>query len=195
MAVTLMVATEKMRNIIYKYGLLFSIGMFLFFSFSSIALAVNYGEGTYNSGLYPAGTTTGSGSYACPSGTTGTYPNCIVSSCQPGTLFNTITGQPCTAYTLCQPGTLFSPTTGKPCTAYTSYALLTFSRTLKLISPRMTGNDVKDLQTYLNTHGYDVGTADGIFGNKTKSAVIAFQTANNLTPDGIVGPKTTQLMK
>lgn len=31
---------------------------------------------------------------------------------------------------------------------------------------------------------------DGIFGPKTKAAVIAFQTSHGLVPDGIVGPKT-----
>jgi len=64
------------------------------------------------------------------------------------------------------------------------------TRTLKLSTPIMIGDDVKLLQTYLSINGYDAGTPDGIFGNKTKSAVIAFQTANNLTPDGIVGPLT-----
>ena len=66
----------------------------------------------------------------------------------------------------------------------------TVTRILKLLVPRMIGDDVKSLQTYLSTNGYDVGTPDGIFGTKTQSAVIAFQTANKLTPDGIVGPLT-----
>lgn len=33
-------------------------------------------------------------------------------------------------------------------------------------------------------------TADGIYGPKTKSAIIQFQKNNNLVPDGIVGPRT-----
>jgi len=69
------------------------------------------------------------------------------------------------------------------------------TRILKLLIPRMIGDDVKSLQTYLSTNGYDVGNPDGIFGLKTQSAVIAFQTANNLTPDGIVGAKTLEMMK
>ncbi|PID83083.1 hypothetical protein CSB11_03145, partial [Candidatus Campbellbacteria bacterium] len=31
---------------------------------------------------------------------------------------------------------------------------------------------------------------DGIFGKRTKKAVINFQTANGLTKDGVVGSKT-----
>lgn len=46
------------------------------------------------------------------------------------------------------------------------------------------GADVRYLQTKLKL------TADGIFGVKTKAAVIAFQKSKGLTADGIVGPKT-----
>ena len=46
------------------------------------------------------------------------------------------------------------------------------------------------LQEFLNSHGYDCGTIDGIFGSKTEKAVKAFQKDNNLVADGIVGPKT-----
>jgi murein DD-endopeptidase MepM/ murein hydrolase activator NlpD len=47
--------------------------------------------------------------------------------------------------------------------------------------------DVKYLQKKL---GVATGGADGIFGPKTKAAVIAFQKKHGLTADGIVGPKT-----
>ncbi|AFM40708.1 cell wall-associated hydrolase, invasion-associated protein [Desulfosporosinus acidiphilus SJ4] len=53
-----------------------------------------------------------------------------------------------------------------------------------------TGSDVVQLQTELNYLGYNVGTADGIFGSKTKAGVMAFQTAESLSVDGIVGPIT-----
>lgn len=52
------------------------------------------------------------------------------------------------------------------------------------------GTQVKVLQWLLNDAGYDCGTADGIFGAKTLSAVKAFQKAKDLTPDGVVGAKT-----
>nr|MBK5235371.1 peptidoglycan-binding protein [Clostridium sp.] len=51
------------------------------------------------------------------------------------------------------------------------------------------GNDVKSLQTVLNTVGYKLST-DGIFGNLTVTAVKNFQGKNSLSADGIVGPKT-----
>lgn len=53
-----------------------------------------------------------------------------------------------------------------------------------------TGEQVKNLQEILNKLGFNSGTIDGIFGNKTAAAVKAFQTANGLTVDGIVGKNT-----
>ena len=64
------------------------------------------------------------------------------------------------------------------------------TRLLKRTSPYMRGDDVKALQSMLNVLGYDCGAVDGIFGNKTKAAVLAFQTAKGLVADGIVGPLT-----
>lgn len=49
---------------------------------------------------------------------------------------------------------------------------------------------VKTLQTMLNALGYDCGTVDGIFGQKTHAAVVAFQKAMGISVDGIVGPQT-----
>lgn len=46
------------------------------------------------------------------------------------------------------------------------------------------------LQDYLTTLGIDPGAIDGIFGTRTRAAVIAFQTAAGLSPDGIVGSLT-----
>ena len=52
------------------------------------------------------------------------------------------------------------------------------------------GTQVKVLQWLLNDKGYNAGTADGIFGAKTLSAVKAYQQAKGLTADGIVGRNT-----
>jgi Putative peptidoglycan binding domain len=53
---------------------------------------------------------------------------------------------------------------------------------------------IKELQQALSTAGYDPGTADGTFGQRTEAAVIAFQQANGLSPDGIVGPETASAL-
>ena len=50
-------------------------------------------------------------------------------------------------------------------------------RVLKFSDPMMKGEDVKAAQERLLHHGANVGAVDGIFGEKTKAAVIAFQTA------------------
>ena len=53
-----------------------------------------------------------------------------------------------------------------------------------------TGADVKTLQQKLIELGYLKGTADGVFGKQTASAVKAYQKASNLTADGIAGSQT-----
>lgn len=52
------------------------------------------------------------------------------------------------------------------------------------------GPDVKALQERLNKLGYNCGTADSIFGSGTEKAAKAFQEAEWLTPDGVVGKNT-----
>ena len=52
------------------------------------------------------------------------------------------------------------------------------------------GSAVETAQTLLNSKGYNAGSADGIFGTRTESAVKGFQKTNGLSADGIVGPKT-----
>ena len=87
-----------------------------------------------------------------------------------------------------------------PTPSITTGTLLNITRTLKL---NMTGDDVKALQIWLNNHGYPIAlTGAGSlnnettkFGPLTKKAVILFQKANNLTPDGIVGPITRSKLK
>lgn len=64
------------------------------------------------------------------------------------------------------------------------------TRLLKRTSPYMRGDDVKALQSMLNVLGFNCGAVDGIFGDKTKAGVKAFQQAKGLVVDGIVGPMT-----
>jgi Putative peptidoglycan-binding domain-containing protein len=52
--------------------------------------------------------------------------------------------------------------------------------------------DIKSIQRKLNDLGYDAGTADGIKGEKTITAIKKFQSDYALDSDGIVGSKTKQ---
>jgi putative peptidoglycan binding protein/D-alanyl-D-alanine carboxypeptidase-like protein len=51
------------------------------------------------------------------------------------------------------------------------------------------GPDVAHVQAALNAKGARL-LVDGDFGRNTQAAVMAFQGAHGLTPDGVVGPKT-----
>ena len=59
----------------------------------------------------------------------------------------------------------------------------------RILSYGSWGADVFELQRALARIGY-VLRSDGHFGKETERAVIAFQIANGLEPDGIVGDKT-----
>jgi len=64
----------------------------------------------------------------------------------------------------------------------------------RMLKKGMKGEDVRTMQLYLNALGYNCGTADGIFGNKTVEAVKAFQSAEGLTVDGIAGQQTLDIL-
>jgi peptidoglycan hydrolase-like protein with peptidoglycan-binding domain len=49
---------------------------------------------------------------------------------------------------------------------------------------------VSHLQSLLQAEGVDPGPVDGDFGPRTEAAVRAYQEANGLRVDGIVGPET-----
>ncbi len=52
------------------------------------------------------------------------------------------------------------------------------------------GEEVTAIQKRLFSLGYYAGNVDGIYGAKTKNAVIAFQRDNGLAVDGIAGKQT-----
>jgi hypothetical protein len=66
---------------------------------------------------------------------------------------------------------------------------------LRTVRQGARGNDIKDLQSYLNTKLNLNLVTDGIFGRLTRQAVIQFQLANGLKGDGIVGPLTRAKLK
>lgn len=53
---------------------------------------------------------------------------------------------------------------------------------------------VRNIQFILQKNGYDVGTADGMMGAKTRSAIASFQKANGLDPTGEVDQKLVHLL-
>ncbi len=61
-----------------------------------------------------------------------------------------------------------------------------------IIEKNQISEDVRKVQVRLIELGYSCGKkgADGIFGNNTYNAVVAFQNKNGLAPDGQVGPLT-----
>ena len=56
------------------------------------------------------------------------------------------------------------------------------------------GADVSDLQARLSELGYYTGAIDGRYASGTQSAVMEFQSLNGLTPDGIAGRQTQDLL-
>lgn len=62
----------------------------------------------------------------------------------------------------------------------------------KIIKQGLMGDEVKNIQNYLLSKGYELGLVDGIFGPKTRQAVMTFQKNHGLKSDGIIGPITIQ---
>ncbi len=56
------------------------------------------------------------------------------------------------------------------------------------------GSEVSNIQTRLKELGYFNDRVDGIFGSRTKEALIAFQRDRGLTADGIAGKNTLEAL-
>ncbi len=96
------------------------------------------------------------------------------------------------------PGTTTTPATRQPTTP-TQTQSTPPSTSLRVTLPAGgklsigdSGPAVVALQKVLAALRLKVGTPDGNFGPRTQAAVIAFQTAHALNPDGIVGAATAQ---
>jgi len=63
------------------------------------------------------------------------------------------------------------------------------------LRPGDRGTYIFHLQAILMILGYDPGALDGIFGNRTRIAVVEFQLDNGLEPDGLVGRLTKQALE
>jgi peptidoglycan hydrolase-like protein with peptidoglycan-binding domain len=62
------------------------------------------------------------------------------------------------------------------------------------IGPQSPAEQVSELQRALVALGYKVGKPDGVYGAKTRKAVVKFQKAHKLKADGLVGQKTARIM-
>ena len=110
----------------------------------------------------------------------------VTLECLPGHKFSNITGLPCS-------NNVEVNTPNTPQNEDSNKFIFTKNLWAKMIDP-----DVKELQKYLNTHGFPValsglgssGYETNLFGNLTIVALKKFQIANNLTSDGIFGPIT-----
>jgi N-acetylmuramoyl-L-alanine amidase len=63
------------------------------------------------------------------------------------------------------------------------------------VTDPLVGDDVRQLQERLLEMGYDVGRADGIYGERTARAVARFQREVGLISDGSCGPHTMSALR
>lgn len=69
----------------------------------------------------------------------------------------------------------------------------TFQLTLPVLRKGCKGDSVRALQAQLVGYGYTLAV-DGSYGAKTENAVECYQEDNDLTVDGVAGPKTRKTM-
>lgn len=78
----------------------------------------------------------------------------------------------------------------------TSTSTCPYAEPTTLVSYGQSGNNVRWVQWMLHyKHGYTSVAVDGIFGNATKTAVIAIQEKAKIATDGIVGADTRKALK
>lgn len=77
-----------------------------------------------------------------------------------------------------------APTTSKPA------EVVMVNISVRQLEKGCIGDDVKSWQSIINGRGFVCGEADGDFGTKTDKATKAFQKANGLDDDGVVGRLT-----
>lgn len=65
----------------------------------------------------------------------------------------------------------------------------------ELLKEGSKSDKIAKLQDALKSVGVDPGSADGVFGPKTKAAVLNFQKKSGLSVDGVVGPETAKALK
>jgi peptidoglycan hydrolase-like protein with peptidoglycan-binding domain len=91
------------------------------------------------------------------------------------------------AHGLTQDGIVGNQTKSAITSALSSKSSISTSTNLQMGS---TGDTVKQLQSNLTKLGFNTYGVDGVFGQNTYNAVVAFQSAKGLTQDGIVGSQT-----
>jgi peptidoglycan hydrolase-like protein with peptidoglycan-binding domain len=79
--------------------------------------------------------------------------------------------------------------TSTPASTTTSSAAVTSLNITRILACGSYGDDVKRLQSVLNTAGYKL-TVDGFYGKLTETAVKDYQGKSALKADGVVGPNT-----
>lgn len=62
------------------------------------------------------------------------------------------------------------------------------------IGPQSPSEKIAEVQQALILLDFKIGKADGIWGEKTRKAVVKFQKAHKLDADGLVGAKTAKAM-
>jgi len=87
------------------------------------------------------------------------------------------------------------PAVGAAESSDTGNTVVTNASTGQDLKIGMTGNNVTELQTWLQNQGFYKGKIDGEFGNYTEQAVKAFQQYVGIKEDGVVGNISRQSMK